>query len=345
MVGLFIVGFYWGSLGDRFGRARVLWASIFLYSAANLANAFVSSVEVYAVLRLLAGIGLAGELGAAITLVSESLPVRLRGYGATIVAAVGMAGTVAAGITAEFLDWRICFGIGGVLGLVLLGARIRLRESPIFLERSAGARWGDLRLLFQPRRLWKFARVVAVGVPLWFTSGILITFAPEFGRRLGVSEPVSAGRGVLVCYGFATLGDFLAGLASQRFRSRKKAIGLFLAMTAIASAAFLTSRGWSVGLVYASFAVMGVAGGYWALFVLLGAEQFGSNLRATVATSSPNLVRGAVVGMVAAFRFLEPSLGMLHAAMVVGAGVVAIAYASLASLEETFATDLDFLET
>ncbi len=343
MTGLFIGGFLWGWLGDRFGRLRVLWTSIFLYSIANLANAFVHDLETYGVLRLVAGIGLAGELGAAVTLVSESLPIRLRGYGAMLIAAVGMAGTVAAGTASEVFDWRVCYAIGGGMGLLLLLARIGVRESPLFLKRSED--WGDLRLLFlSPKRLWKFLRCVSVGVPLWFTSGILITFSPEFSKELGVVGDVKAGRGILICYGAACFGDLLAGYLSQKLESRKKAIAIFMLGTLGSSAAFLLTRGLSAEWVYALFALMGVAGGYWALFVLMGAEQFGSNLRATVATSSPNLVRGAVVLMTGLFQILRPGLGMIHAAMVVGASVLILAYGALVSLKETFHADLNYLE-
>ncbi|MGE0633584.1 MAG: MFS transporter [Pseudobdellovibrionaceae bacterium] len=347
MAGLLLGGFFWGYLGDKKGRASVLMASILTYSLANFLNAFVQDVNQYAILRFIAGFGLAGELGIAVTLVSETLSREKRGYGAAIIAGIGMAGTVTACVAAEFLSWRVCYAVGGIMGFLLLIGRMSLRESPLFLSMHKQSSWADgMKALFlRPKNLFKYLRCVIIGLPLWFTSGILITFAPEFGKALNISDPLSAGKGVLYCYAAACFGDLLAGLLSQKLKSRKKAIGIFMFGTLVSSILFLTAQNWSAQGVYWICAFMGLSGGYWALFVLVASEQFGTNIRATVTTSAPNVVRGFVVIMTSAFRFLTPQFGVIKGAAIVGTIVLAIAYISLFMMEESFSKDLDYLET
>lgn len=347
MAGLLLGGFFWGYLGDKKGRVSVLMASILTYSLANFLNAFVTDLTQYGILRFVAGVGLAGELGIAITLVSESLAKEKRGYGAAIIAGVGMAGTVAACFAAEVFSWRVCYGIGGVMGFVLLAGRMTLKESPLFLSLHKNSNWsaGMKALFLKPKSLVKYLKCVVVGLPLWFTSGILITFAPEFGRALGTTEPLLAGTGILYCYGAACFGDLCAGLLSQKLQSRKKAIGIFMLGTLTSSVLFLNAYGWSAQGVYFICALTGFAGGYWALFVLVASEQFGTNVRATVTTSAPNVVRGFVVILTSTFRLLTPQFGLINGAAIVGTVVLLVAYLSLFTMEETFSKDLDYLET
>jgi len=338
MLGILIGGVLWGLLGDRKGRVSVLLGSILLYSVANLLNAFVSDVTTYGVLRFFAGLGLAGELGAAITLVAESLSIQKRSYGAMVVAGIGLLGAVAAGLAAEFLPWRVCYALGGIMGLLLLLGRWKLQESMLFLKQKRH------RFVFTPTLVWRYLRTVTVGIPLWFTSGLLITFAPEFAKALKVEGTLKVGRAVLICYGCASFGDVAAGWLSLKLQSRKKTIALFMLGTLAASAMFLTSIGWSASAMYALFGLMGFAGGYWAMFVLQGSEQFGTNIRSTVTVSLPNMVRGAVVVMTLSFQSLTPAYGVVKAATLVGITVLAVAYASLFSLPETFSRNLDFSE-
>ncbi|MCM0607245.1 MAG: MFS transporter [Xanthomonadaceae bacterium] len=343
MFGLLCGGWLWGILGDRYGRKSVLLGSILLYSAANLLNAFVTDVPTYAVLRFIAGFGLAGELGAAITLIAESLPTSQRTWGAMIIAMVGMFGAVTAGVFSEFFTWRVCYGIGGLMGLALLIGRHQVSESPLFKREKKTKFYSEIKTIFlNPEKIKTYFLCVAVGVPLWFTSGLLITFAPEFTRNLGVIGDVSVGRGILICYGAASLGDIGAGFLSNHLQSRKKTIAIFMLGTWIASAVYLWVPGLTSQQVYLLFALMGIAGGYWATYVLYAAEQFGTKIRSTVTVSIPNMVRGAVVVMVTAFQFLTPHVGVVRSASFVGIAIMILAYSSLNQLRETFSRNLNF---
>lgn len=347
MVGMLIGGVLWGVLGDRRGRLSVLYASIITYSLANLANGFVQGVEAYATLRLIAGVGLAGELGAGITLVTELMGPRTRGWGTMVVATVGLTGAVVAALVADRCDWRIAYVIGGALGLALLLLRIRVRESGIFdrVKGVTGVVRGDVfQLLTPPARALRYFSVIAVGLPIWFTVGVLITFAPEFGRALGMSAMPTAGQAVLWCYVGLALGDLASGALSQVLRSRRRVVAIFLAGAALATAAYLALRGPSLAGFYAACFGLGLASGYWALFVSIAAESFGTNVRATVATTAPNFVRGAVVPMTLAFKALKTSWGVVPAAAAVGVVALALASLALRNLDETYGREMDFVE-
>lgn len=343
MFGLLCGGWFWGILGDRQGRKSVLLGSILLYSAANLLNAFVTDVNTYGVLRFIAGFGLAGELGAAITLIAESLPKDKRTWGAMIIAMVGMFGAVTAGVFAEFFNWRVCYGIGGLMGLLLLLGRQFVSESPLFQREKKTHFFSEiLTILSSSEKIKTYFFSIAVGVPLWFTSGLLITFAPEFTRALGVVGDVSVGRGILICYGAASVGDIAAGVLSHHLKSRKKTIAFFMLGTWVASAIYLWIPGLSSTQVYWLFGLMGIAGGYWATYVLYASEQFETKIRSTVTVSIPNMVRGAVVIMVSAFQLLTPKYGVIGGASMIGFVLMILAYFSLSRLKETYSRDLNF---
>ena len=347
MSGLLIGGILWGILGDKRGRLSVLFGSILLYSVANICNAFVQTVEQYAILRFIAGIGLAGELGAAITLVSEVLPKEVRGYGTAIVAGVGLSGAVFAGIVADFLDWKAAYFTGGVLGLLLLFARVRLAESGMFAEtkKTTGVRRGDLRLLFANwSRAWRYLCCILIGVPIWYVVGILVTFSPEITRALGAVEPVSAGRGILFCYTGVALGDLGTGVISQWIGSRKKVVAVALTVEAMLVVALLMSRDFTAAYFYVFCFLLGFASGYWAVFVTMASEQFGTNLRATVTTTVPNFVRGSVVLLTLAFKNYQESLGLAGSALAVFGVIFVLAIVALVSLDETHSRDLNYLE-
>jgi len=346
MVGMLLGGILWGILGDKKGRLSTLFGSIALYSLANLANAFVVNVPQYAVARFLAGLGLAGELGAAITLVSEILPKDLRGYGTTLVAAIGVSGTVAASLVGKYLTWQQAYLVGGGLGLSLLALRFGIRESGMFRAAEAShLSRGDFLSLFTNRdRFLRYLRCILIGVPMWYVVGILVTSAPEFAKVLHVGGPVSAGTAVAFCYGGLTVGDFASGFLSQWMRSRTRVVGLFMALTGTGVLGYLLLRGLSPALFYALIAFLGFAIGYWAVFVTVGAEQFGTNLRATVATTVPNFVRGSVVLITSLFLMLKGRLGLLGSAWVVGALCFTMAILALRGMEDTHGKDLDFVE-
>jgi putative MFS transporter len=350
MIGMLLGGLVWGVLGDKKGRLSVLFGSILLYSLANIANGYVTNLDQYAALRLIAGIGLAGELGAAVTLVSESMSKETRGYGTTLVASVGVLGAVLAAWIGDRYSWQTAYIIGGVLGLALLVLRISVVESGMFeqVRSQQGVQRGDVKLLLSSgERVLRYLACIAVGVPIWFVIGILITFSPELGKELGVGGAVKAGRAVMMAYIGLSLGDLASGLLSQFLRSRRGAILIFLGITAVFSMVYLNVQGLSEAQFYGICLLLGVGSGYWAMFVTVASEQFGTNLRATVTTTAPNFVRGAVVPLTLTFQTLSASGGLTlrQSAWVVGALSLALAVVGVLRLKESFARDLDYLET
>lgn len=347
MIGMLVGGILWGWLGDRKGRLKIMFGSILMYSLANIANGMVTSLPAYALFRFIAGVGLAGELGAGITLVSEVLHTRLRGYGTMLVASIGVSGAILANFVAKTYDWRISFFIGGALGLLLLITRIKVSESGMFqaMEDKSAISRGNLLALFTSRdRFFRYFNSIMIGVPIWFVVGVLITFSPEFATALRISGEVSAGNAVMYCYLGLVFGDLSSGLLSQLFKSRKKAVLLFMLLTIVSVALYFSMAGQTPGYFYAVCAALGFSGGYWAIFVTVAAEQFGTNLRASVATTVPNLVRGMVVPITMLFQYTRDRMGLEAGALLVGAICMVLALVSLFALEETFHKDLDYFE-
>ncbi len=346
MFGLLTGGILWGILGDKKGRLSVLFGSILLYSLANIANGFVTTLPQYAILRFIAGIGLAGELGAGITLVAEILPARMRGYGTTLVASVGMFGAVMAYFTADLFDWRIAYWVGGSLGLLLLLARVSIFESSVFLrlkERKI-PRGNFLMLFTDSSRLKRFVGCILIGLPIWFVIGILITLSPEFGVALNYPDPIIAGKAVMFSYIGLALGDLSSGLLSQWFQSRKKVVLFFILLTLVFIILYFVIPVKTSTSFYFMSVLLGFGVGYWALFVTIAAEQFGTNLRATVATSVPNFIRGTVVPITESFKLLAIYIGIVYSALTIGVITIIIALIALRSIGETFGRDLNYLE-
>ncbi len=346
MAGMLVGGLFWGVLGDRKGRLSVLFGSIVLYSLANIGNAFVTTVEMYGVMRFLAGVGLAGELGAAITLVSETMSKEHRGYGTTIVASVGILGAVVAALVGDVFDWKTAYIIGGCMGLALLVLRVSMFESGLYKDvKKSSARKGDLKMLISPfPRFVKYIRCIGIGMPLWFVVGILMTFAPEIARDLGVTGAVTAGKAIMWNYAGLAIGDFACGYLSQYLKSRRRALALFISITAVMVVALLISRDFTPSVFYIFASLLGFGAGFWAVFVTVAAEQFGTNLRATVTTTVPNFVRGSVVPLTLGFQALSPSLGLKFSALAMGAITFVIAYVSLYFMQETYGKNLDYIE-
>lgn len=346
--GMLLGGVLWGMLGDRRGRLTVLFGSIVMYSLANLGNAFVQGVAGYGVCRVLAGLGLAGELGAGITLVSELLPKERRGLGTTLVASFGLSGAVAAGLIAEALlarfghdGWRWAYGLGGVMGLALLVLRFGVLESGLYARTaSSGARRGDWRVVVS----WKFLRVVLVGMPIWFAGGVLFVFSPEIGGALGLSPKPTGGQTILWAYSGVVAGDVVSGLLSQRLGSRKRVLWLFLGLLALSIVGLLTFGRASLTTYYGLMCLLGATTGYWVLCITTAAEQFGTNQRATVTTSAPNFIRATAIPITGVWFALKPSLGVIPATLALGLACIAVAAAALRTMPESFSTDLDFLE-
>jgi len=346
MIGMLLGGVLWGILGDRKGRLSTLFGSIALYSGANLANAFVTGLPSYAFGRFMPGLGLAGELGAAVTLVAEVLPKELRGYGTAVVAAVGVFGTVTAALVGRYLTWQHAYLVGGGLGIVLLFLRVGIRESIMFQKtHESTVKRGDFLSLFTAwSRFNRYLRCILIGLPMWFVVGILIIFLPEFAPSLGITEKLDASVAVACCYSGITVGSLASGFLSQMWGTRTKVVGLFMGASFLGVAIFLFGRGFSAFGMYVLATFLGLATGYWAVFVTVAAEQFGTNLRATVATTVPNFVRGAVVLITSGFIALKGPLGLLGAAWAVGLTCFALAAISLGGLEDTHGRDLDFME-
>jgi predicted MFS family arabinose efflux permease len=346
LVGLMLGGLVWGAIGDRRGRRAALYGSILLYSLANLANATVTSVPQYAFWRFIAGFGLAGELGAGLTLVGEMVDRRERGTATTLVATLGTTGAMAAAIVGQLVPWRWAYAIGGLLGLALLTLRLSVHDSPMFARaHGTSARPGDIRRLIDTReRAARYLRTILIGVPIWFTVGVLVTFAPEFARHLGVTGEVVAGHTILVFYAGGSLGDLACGLLSQALRSRRRAVAAFYALSVPAIAAYLFGVARTPAAFYVVCAWLGFASGFWAVMVTMAVEQFGTDLRATVATSVPTFVRASAVPMTLGFLALRPGLGIAPAAGVIGAVAILAASWALWHLPETYGRDLDFVE-
>jgi putative MFS transporter len=347
MTGMLLGGIIWGILGDKLGRVSVLFGSILMYSLANIANGMVTDVETYAWLRLIAGIGLAGELGAAITLVSESLPKESRGIGTSVVAGVGVSGALLAATVGKYFSWQTAYIIGGALGLTLLILRVKMLESGMFhqVKGDDGIRRGDVAMLFNNlERFGRYMDCILIGVPLWFVIGILVTFAPEICSALGATGPVSAGDGIFWAYAGLVVGDIGSGIVSQWLKSRKLTLWIFQIASAILIVTYLFSTNMPPSYYYLLCFLMGCSVGYWAIFVTVAAEQFGTNLRATVTTTVPNFVRGSVVIITTSFAFLKERVGIIQSALTVGMVCVVIGFFALRRIKESFGRDLNWVE-
>ncbi|TDS17256.1 MFS transporter [Sphingobacterium paludis] len=346
MAGLLIGGLIWGIIADKYGRLRVLFGSILLYSLANVYNGFVQDVSTYAWVRFIAGIGLAGELGAGITLVSESMSKGKRGYGTMIVAGVGVLGAILAYFISEWFSWRTAYFVGGGMGICLLFLRVGIFESGVYRQQEhKDVPKGDIRLLFgHKERLLRYVYCLCIGLPIWFVVGVLVTQAPEIGKALSAQTPLSAGKGVMFTYLGISLGDVMAGILAQWLKSRKKVVFLCQILIILFSLVYLSSDGITEQKFLSLAFLMGVGVGYWATFVTIAAEQFGTNLRATVATTAPNFVRGALIPSTILYGWLLTHVGILYAAMGVTLLLSAIAIFALTRLKESFNKDLNYVE-
>lgn len=346
MGGLLLGGLIWGIIGDKFGRIKVLFGSILLYSFANMANAFVGDINSYAIVRFLAGIGLAGELGAGITLVSESMDKNKRGYGTMMVAVVGVLGAIVAFYVAKHFDWRNAYLVGGGIGIILLALRVGTFESGLYKNvTDKKIVKGKFSMLFSSReRFLRYLYCLLIGLPIWFVVGIFVTQAPEFGKALGAPETLSAGVGIMFTYIGISLGDLFAGLLAQLTKSRKLAVFIFQALIIISSVWYLSSTGITQEKFHWLAFFMGLAVGYWATFVTISSEQFGTNLRATVTTTAPNFVRGALIPSTFLFEFFVHRFNIITAGYIMILLLSAIAIFALTQLKESFNKDLNYLE-
>ncbi len=350
MFGLLLGGIIWGILGDKKGRLSVLFGSIILYSIANFFTGFIHTVQEYAACRFVAGLGLAGELGAGITLVSELLPKNKRGIGTSLVAGIGLFGAVVAYFTFQFTDdWRLCYKIGGVLGILLLFLRVSVAESGMFKEaRDKNVSRGNFLMFFNnAKRFKKYFLAILIGLPTWYVIGILVNQSDRFGKEMFGSKTIDSGRAIMFAYIAIAIGDILIGLISQYFKSRKKALLLFYILCIVSLFIFYSSWNNSDARMYMICAALGFSTGFWAIFVTMGAEQFGTNLRATAATTIPNMVRGALplINMLFLDLFQKTwNLSIIESGIITGIIVMAITLFAFYFTEETFNKDLNYLE-
>lgn len=363
MGGMLLGGIMWGMLGDKKGRLSVLFGSIIMYSLANIANGFVDrfmgpdgdntlALQMYAALRFIAGVGLAGELGAGITLVSETMSKERRGYGTMIVATVGVFGAVVASLIAGKASWQDSYFIGGGMGLALLLLRIGVYESSMFknITHNEEVRKGNFQDLFTSwPRLKRYLCVILIAVPVWFLMGRLIFFAPDYVRELDPTIPESKlpspATAIMFAYIGITIGDLVNNALSQLIKSRKKVLFLFISLSLLSGIIYLFFATYSNTVFYAIATFLGIATGYWAVFVTTASETFGTNMRATVTTTSPNFVRGAVLPISWGIGGLT-TLGtsMITSTIIIGIVVFALGYWAVSNLEETFGKDLDYIE-
>ncbi|WP_119078787.1 MFS transporter [Chitinophaga alhagiae] len=354
MVGMLIGGIIWGVLGDKRGRLSVLFGSILLYSVANVANGMVSgehAITWYMIWRFVAGLGLAGELGAGITLVSEVLPKEKRGLGTMIVASVGISGAVVAYFVSEYFgdNWRICYYIGGGLGLALLILRVSVVESGMFnsVKEKGGVSRGNYFKFFTNReRFLRYLKCILVGLPTWYVVGILMTFSNAFAEKMDVQGDIDPGKVIMIGYAALTLGDFASGYLSQLIRSRKKVLYIFYALVMACVVLYFNMHGASAALFYTVCGLLGFSVGFWAIFVTVAAEQFGTNLRATAATTAPNYARGLLPVISMVFTGLQGSFGFsyLQSGLITGIICIALALVAAFTMRETFGIDLDYVE-
>ena len=350
MWGLLLGGIISGIIGDKRGRLSVLFGSIVLYSLANIANGFVETVEQYKWIRFIAGLGLAGELGAGITLVSEIVPKERRGIATSLVAGIGLTGAVLAYFMKQQFDWRICYFIGGGLGIILLVLRISVFESGLYnqVKDKKIQRGNFLSFFTSGDRLKRYIFGILIGLPTWFVIGVLVTFSNDFAREFGIQEKIDPGKAIMYAYAAISIGDILIGLLSQYLRSRKKALFVFYGITILFMIAFFTLL-WdgTATRLYWICAGLGFGTGFWAIFVTMGAEQFGTNLRATAATTIPNMVRGMLaIFILPLFKWFEkqPTIGTIDAGIYTGIIIMSITLIAAALTRETFHKDLDYLE-
>lgn len=346
MIGMLIGGVGWGIIGDKIGRRFALIATITMYSLANIANGFVNDVTSYAILRFIAGIGLAGEFGAGVTLVSEILPKQYRGYGTTVISFLGLVGALTASFVGSAFDWRTAYFIGGGMGIiVLIGRVISLRESEMFeAQKQTAHTRGDITLLLRPKTLLKYLAVIAIGVPIWYVSGLIVTFSPEFGTALNLTRAITAAETLRWQAIGLAIGSALSGLVSEMIKNRKQVVWACFSLMFALIIILLKTGATNPTFFLATIFVIGLGQGYWTVFITMAAEQFGTNIRATVATSVPNFVRAMVVPMTMILSSLRHQVGLINGTMLIGGVVFGLAFWSLYVMKETYGRDINFVE-
>ncbi len=346
MAGMLLGGILWGILGDKKGRVYVLFGTILLYSVANIANAFVDTIPAYAATRFFSGLGLAGEIGAGVTLASELLPKNIRSYATTIVISFGVMGPIVASFVVEAFDWRTAYIVGGALGIVLLLFRVSVNESGLFaaVKKETHISRGRFFMLFNNRRrLAHYLCCIAIGATTYIGFGILAIFSPEIGTALNIAAPIKASTAMVSYFIGNTLGALLSGLLSQVAKSRKKILAGLLIGGIFIILLTLHAKGMTASAFYILTLITGALAS-WTIFMTTTAEQFGTNLRATATTTAPNFARASIILYTFLIGVMKASFGLLSSIEIIALIGFALAGFALWRLPETFGRDLDFTE-
>jgi MFS family permease len=348
MIGMLVGGIIWGIMGDKKGRLPVLFMTIALYSIANILNGFVQNIEQYAFLRFFAGLGLAGELGIGITLVSEVMSKEKRGYGTAIVSGIGIFGAVLGFLVADIFNWRVAYWFGGGLGILLLLMRVSVFESGMFEKtknQHKEVERGNFFILFtNKKRFLKYLNSILIGIPIWYIVSVLVIQSPELAKILNIQGEINGGAAVSYHYIGIAVGSLLIGFISEWAKSRKKMVYFSIAFLAIFTGIFFSSHGFTSSMFYVIITLLGVGAGYWAVFITMASEQFGTNIRATVTTTVPNFVRGATVPITSSVLLLSKHYGLIQAGIIVGIICFILAIVALFFIKETYNKDLDYIE-
>lgn len=347
MIGMLVGGIIWGIMGDKKGRLPVLFLTIALYSVANILNGFVQNISQYAVLRFIAGLGLAGELGIGITLVAEVMSKERRGYGTALVSGIGIFGAVLGFLVTDIFNWRVAYWFGGGLGILLLVMRVSVYESGLFEKTKAKTdvkRGQFLQLFTDKRKFLPYLNSILIGIPIWYVVSVLIIQSPEMAKMLHVNGEINGGAAVSYHYVGIALGSLLVGVFSEQIKSRKKAVFYALVGLFLLTALYFYNFGFTTTQFYSIIFMLGIAAGYWTIFITMASEQFGTNIRATVTTTVPNFVRGATVPITSSVLFLSQNYGLIKAGIIVGMVCFALAFIALYFIKETYNKDLDYIE-
>ncbi len=214
-------------------------------------------------------------------------------------------------------------------------------------EQEGIQRGNFFMFLNNSKRFKKYFLAILIGLPTWYVIGVLVNLSNRFAKEMYGDNHIESGRAIMYAYVGIAIGDILIGLVSQYFKSRKKALLSFYLLSMVALVLFFSNYNNSDARMYGICGLLGFSTGFWAIFITMGAEQFGTNLRATAATTIPNMVRGALPLINLMFLDLFQKnwgWGLLQSGIVTGCVVMSITMVAFYFTEETFHKDLNYVE-